>query len=68
MKYSNTQMAASAQCSEEIAMINRPVLAALCLVFHTASASALEANVSQETALAPAQAWQAIGDFCGIAK
>ena len=68
MKYSNTHMAASARCSEEIAMINRPVLAALCLVFHTASASALEANVSQETALAPAQAWQAIGDFCGIAK
>lgn len=49
-------------------MIIRPVMAGLALVFSTASASALEANISRETVLAPAQAWQAIGDFCGIAK
>lgn len=49
-------------------MINRPALAALALICPTASASALEANVRRETGLAPAQAWQVIGDFCGIAK
>ncbi len=49
-------------------MISRPALAALDLMFATPSASALEANVSQKTDLAPALAWQAIGDFCGIAR
>ncbi len=49
-------------------MIKRPALAALALTYATASASALEAEFSRKTDLAPAPAWQAIGDFCGIAK
>lgn len=47
-------------------MIRRSILAALAIAISPTFASALDTNVSKVTSVSPAQAWEAIGDFCGI--
>lgn len=48
-------------------MIGRSLLVALAIAMSTTSVSALDANVSKATTASPAEAWEEIGDFCGIA-
>ncbi len=43
-----------------------PVAAAAALIASTASAFALESNVTVKSSMAPDAVWKKIGDFCGI--
>jgi hypothetical protein len=44
----------------------RLALVVLALAYSTTNSSALDATVSKVTSASPAQAWDAVGDFCGI--
>jgi len=49
-------------------MIRHALVAGLSIAVSTTSVSALDVNASKATTASPADAWAAIGDFCGIAR
>lgn len=45
----------------------KSILSVFAITISTTSVAALEVTISKTTSATPAQAWQEIGDFCGIA-
>ena len=51
-----------------MARLTLPVAATAALVLSTASAFALESNVTMKSSMSPDALWKKIGDFCGISS